>query len=66
MLLGLLIVFLFSFSTKSALYQVKHVVHSVSLNKLFNIFTIYFQYDNTQVSSVVLEYSNNSLQVLYI
>jgi len=30
----LVFLFLFSFSTKSALY---HVVHSVSLNKLFNM-----------------------------
>ena len=31
----LVILFLFSFSTKSALYD---MVHSVSLNKLFNMF----------------------------
>jgi len=46
----LVILFLFSCSTKSVLY---HVVHSVSLNKLFNICMIYFQYDSTYVSSVV-------------
>ena len=43
-LVCLVILFLFSFSTKSALY---HMVHSVSLNKLFNMCMIYFQYDST-------------------
>jgi len=40
----LAILFLFSYSIKSDLY---HVVHSVSLNKLFNMFMIYFQYERT-------------------